>query len=319
MKQILVSWSAAYDNLLHFDGNFKEQFASWSLENTINMSVLCDSFEKNHWGTGANIAYNLALLWECPILLSSIWDDYIFSDVIREKVNLNYIHKEQFEHSSSSMILSDNQDNRITVFHPWAMKHAARSKISYVEEKIWIAIVSANDISTMLEHARDLKQKSVKIFIDPAQQISQMSWDQLRELVDLWDYLIVNHYEFADLQSRWSMSEEDLQNQLEIIIVTYGEQGSHIFSWGEMINIPAISVSEIDDTTWAGDAYRAGVLFSMIEGRDIKTACQLWTVLASYSVIAPGSQQHHFSLWGVMEDMKHHFSVEIDLYQKRKY
>jgi hypothetical protein len=62
MKQILVSGSSAYDNLMHFDGDFKSQFSHENLQNAINMSVLSSSFEKNHGGTGANIAYNLSLL-----------------------------------------------------------------------------------------------------------------------------------------------------------------------------------------------------------------------------------------------------------------
>jgi hypothetical protein len=58
MKQILVSGSSAYDNLLHYEGVFSEM----EKEDLLNMSVVSSSFEKNHGGTGANIAYNLALL-----------------------------------------------------------------------------------------------------------------------------------------------------------------------------------------------------------------------------------------------------------------
>jgi len=43
-------------------------------------------------GTGMNISYNLALLGENPILLTSIGKDYIFSDFIKENVNLDFIH-----------------------------------------------------------------------------------------------------------------------------------------------------------------------------------------------------------------------------------
>lgn len=304
---------------MHFEGDFKTEFSTGNLDKAINMSILSSSFERNHGGTGANIAYNLALLWESPVLLSAVWDDYTFSDVITEKVNLKYIHKQAFCHSAQSMIVSDNDDNRITVFHPWAMKYAGDSKVSYVQEPIALAIVSANDISTMLQHAREIKQKDLKLIIDPAQQISQMSQQQLRECVHLGDILIVNHNEYTDLQARSGLSEEDLKHAFETIIVTYGAQGSQVFSWEEMIHIPAIQVDEIDDTTGAWDAYRAGLLYWIIEWIDLKTSCQLGTVLASYSIIAPGSQQHHFSLGGVMEDMKHHFWVDIDLYDKRKY
>jgi adenosine kinase len=146
-----------------------------------------------------------------------------------------------------------------------------------------------------------------------------MSKEQLRECIHLGDILIVNHHEYAQLQSWSGLSEEDLKQAFETVIVTYGAQGSQVFSGEEMIHVPAIEVDEIDDTTGAWDAYRAGLLYGLTEWLELKTSCQLGTVLASYCVIAPGSQQHHFSLWGVMEDMKSYFGVDIDLYEKRKY
>ncbi len=315
MKHILVSWSTAYDNLLHFSGDFSEM----DKEHILNMSIVSDSFEKNHGGTWANIAYNVSLLGEEPILLSSVGDDYDFSEVLKEKWNLQYVHRENYMHSANSVIISDKNDNRMTIFHPGAMKHASASKVSYVQEELGIAIVSANDIITMIEHARWLKEKKVPFFIDPAQQISQMTPDQLKTLIDLWDYLIANHYEYEEIKQKAAMSEEDILWEFEIVIITYWDQWSHLFTNGAMQHIPAIQTEDIDDTTWAWDAYRAWVLLGMIEWWDIKQSCQLWTVLSSYCIIAPWSQQHHFSLWGVMEDMKHHYWVEVDLYDKRKY
>jgi len=314
MKQILISWSTAIDTLLHFDWNFSDQ-TDWGL----NMSVVSSSYDKNAWGTGANIAYNLSLLWESPILLSSVGYDFEFDEVIASKVNLKYIHKERELHTANSVIVSDNTDNRMTFFHPWAMIQASESKISYVEEEIGLAIVSANNIPTMLEHARELKEKNIKIFIDPAQQISAMSAGELQELLDLWDYLIVNHKEFTELQQRASKTERDIINSVEKVVVTYGSEWSHLFTDGEMYNIPAICVDDFDDTTWAWDAYRAWLLKALIDWYDWKLWCQLGTILASYSILAPGSQHHHFSLGSVMEDLKSHYDIDIDLYKKRKY
>lgn len=314
MKQILISGSTAYDTLLHFDWKFSEQTDHW-----LNMSVISDSYEKNSWGTGANIAYNLALLWESPILLSSVWWDHTFDDVISSKVNLKYLHKDRILNTANSVIVSDSEDNRMTFFHPWAMQQSSESKISYIEEEIGIAIVSANNIFTMLEHARELKSNNVKIFIDPAQQISAMSSSELQELIDLGDYLILNHKEFVELQKRASRTESDIISAFEKVIITYWAEGSHYFTEGEMYNFPAIKVDEFEDTTGAWDAYRAGLLKALIDWHDWQLGCKLWTILASYCILTTWSQHHHFSLWSVMEDFKVHYWIEIDLYDKRKY
>jgi len=250
----------------------------------LNMSVISSQFEKNKGWTGANIAYNLALLWEESILLSSIGDDFEYDAIISSKVNLKYIHKQDMCHSASSIIISDNADNKMTVFHPGAMSHASSSKLEYVQESCSVWIVSANHIPTMLEHAKGMQEKKIPLFLDPAQQISQMT----QELV--CNKVVSNGSNWLDLYQNWMKSE-----------------------------IPAIQTDDFDDTTWAWDALRAGILFWMVEGMDITTSCQIGTILASYSILASGSQHHHFSLWGVMEDMKNHYGVEIDLFNKRKY
>jgi sugar/nucleoside kinase (ribokinase family) len=63
----------------------------------------------------------------------------------------------------------------------------------------------------MLQHAREIKEKGLKLIIDPAQQISQMTKLEIRECVHLGDILIVNHNEYADLQSKSTLTEQDLK------------------------------------------------------------------------------------------------------------
>lgn len=167
--------------------------------------------------------------------------------------------------NANSFIFSDDKDHRITLFHAGVSKEASASKVSFVQEEIGIAIVSANHILTMLEHARELKARNIPFFIDPAQQITQMTHDELRELIHLADYLILNHHELRDLQSISGFTEEDLIEKLSVVIVTYGDQGSQLLELGSMIHIPAIPVEHIEDTTGAGDAYRAGVLKARME------------------------------------------------------
>ncbi len=319
MKEILVSWSTAYDTYCLYDGSFNDHFYHWNLDMWLNMSVLAKNMDKYCGGTGANIAYNLALLWEHSVLLSSIWNDFNYAWIIPEKINLKYIHKSKKIPTAHSTIFADIWDNRMTMFYSWAMVEASESKVSFISEKIGLAIVSANHIPTMLEHAREIKALNIPLIIDPAQQISQMTHDDLRELIDLADYLIVNQYELADLQSIWWFLEEDLQEKLSAYIVTYGTEGSQLHEWKSLIHIPAILSDDFYDSTGAWDAYRAWVLKSIIEWYSLEEWCKLGSLLASHCVVAPWSQQHHFSLWVLAEEMKEHFEIEMDLYNKRPY
>lgn len=283
------------------------------------MSLISDVYEKNHGWAGANIAYNLALLWENPILFTSVWEDYSFDGIMESKVNLDYIHRDEKLHSANSVIVSDTEDNRFTFFHPGAMKNALESKVEYIREDIGIAIISPNHIPAMLEHAKDIQVKSVRTIADPSQQISQMNTDELQKLFSYCRIFIANQYEYDEVLEKMWQSHDEFIKQFEAVIITYDERGTKIFSQWEEEHIYAIDVEDVVDTTGAWDALRAWLLFALIEWHDIKTWVQLGTLMASYCIVAPGSQYHHFTLDGLMEDMKLWFWVKIDLYKRRSY
>lgn len=312
MKQILVSGSSAYDNIYFIDNTPYDS----SQEHT---SLVSHKYLKHHGGTGANIAYNLALLWEHAVLLSSIWIDYNFSHFIDEKINLKYIHKDRELQSAHVNIMIDAQGKRTSCYHAGAMDKASDSKIEYIEEDIWVAIVSAGDTFTMLEHARDIKKKNIPLIVDPAQQINFMNEKELREFLELWDILICNQDEYHNIQNISALSDAELKTMFECLIITQWGNGSSIYHEDEVAQIPAVLVWEIDDTTGAGDAYRAWLLYWLIEWWDMEKSCRLWSLLASYCLLTPGSQQHHVSYGTIMEDMKQHFDEEVDLYERRKH
>jgi adenosine kinase len=72
MKKILVSGSTAYDFLMKYNGDFREEFRKGDINQGVNTSILVSELDKTTGGTGLNICYNLALLGEYPILITSV-------------------------------------------------------------------------------------------------------------------------------------------------------------------------------------------------------------------------------------------------------
>ena len=184
--------------------------------------------------------------------------------MIEEKVCLDYIHRDNTVLSSSAYIVSDEAGNQMSFFHPGAMGNGENSTIKYVREEINYAIVAPNKKEAMIQHVYELSDKSARVFLDPGQQITDFSKEELLPLFDLTAYLIVNQYEYKELMQKVEMDEEELKHKFNKIIVTYGAQGSQIIDAVETIHIPALEPSEIVDTTGAGDAYRAGILKGMV-------------------------------------------------------
>ena len=56
----------------------------------------------------------------------------------------------------------------------------------------------------------------------------------------------------------------EIASQVDAYIVTKGSEGSEIYANGEVIKIEPAKTSIAQDPTGCGDAYRAGLIFGMI-------------------------------------------------------
>jgi len=122
-KNIVVSWSIAYDVIMSYNWEFKDVIKADNLKN-LSASFLVENLKKETWWTGLNIAYNLSLVWEKSILLSSVWKDFSFDGFFREKTNLKYIYQSSALFSSSFYIITDSNLGQMNTFYPWAMNES---------------------------------------------------------------------------------------------------------------------------------------------------------------------------------------------------
>ena len=72
--------------------------------------------------------------------------------------------------------------------------------------------------------------------------------------------------------------------------------GSRVCTPDREIDIPAAKAKEVLDPTGAGDAYRAGLIKGLIEGRGIEQCAVMGSVCASFAVECYGTQEYHFNL-----------------------
>ena len=67
----------------------------------------------------------------------------------------------------------------------------------------------------------------------------------------------------------------------EILIATFGEQGSIAFDGTRMYEQPAVPCAHLENTCGAGDSFGAGFLDGLLSGKDIQTCLQMGAELAS--------------------------------------
>ena len=166
MKKILVSGSLIYDKIMDFQGRFAEHIMPDKIHQ-LSVCFVVDKLKVNFGGTAVNIAYNLKLLGEEPIILSQAGAND-FSDY-RKWLNKNRLETRGIKvfknkNTAAAHIVTDKADNQITALHLETM--GLPSQITQAKLKqfghVCLAIVSPGNNQDMLQAARIYKKSGIE-------------------------------------------------------------------------------------------------------------------------------------------------------------
>lgn len=108
--------------------------------------------------------------------------------------------------------------------------------------------------------------------------------DSFRQLIRTQvDILFANEEELLSLYETrdFDYAVECLRADTGLAAVTRGEKGSVVIGAGDPIEVPAEPVSQVVDTTGAGDQYAAGFLFGIARGLPLATCARLGHIAAA--------------------------------------
>jgi adenosine kinase len=120
--------------------------------------------------------------------------------------------------------------------------------------------------------------------------------NELLTLIDQATWLTLNDYEAELMQEKTSLNLEQLAQKVEALIVTRGGEGSIIYTQGKQIQIPAATAINLADPTGCGDAYRAGLLFGLINKLDWEVTGRIASLMGAIKIEHHGTQNHWFNL-----------------------
>ena len=308
--RIFVSGSLAYDRIMDFRGLFEDHILR-EKAHRFNVSFYTESLSESFGGTAGNIAYALALLGEQPILLAEAGNDFAPYRAWLEEhgVDTSHVQIDEKEKTAFATIITDRANNQIASFYPGAMQKpwqpSADHAIFKGEEAF--GIVAAGNLSNMRMLPAIYRRNYIPFMFDPGQQINAFTPAKLREMVKLADIVIGNDYEMKIFAEKTGWNIAKIVDGGAIVIVTHGAKGSVIFhhedgdgakngSGGKTeIKIPACKPRRVVDPTGAGDAYRAGFLVGLAEGRSLEVAGRMGSVAASFAIEVSGTQEHTFT------------------------
>ena len=249
-------------------------------------------------GTGGNIAYGAGTLGLSPSLFSIVGKDFnkdYAKHLKKHGVDLKvYIDKKDktavfaVEKNEKGICNESWQPNVFNKIENIALN-------SFFDDKklsnFKIAIFSPGTPKSTERHMQEFhqKKKNATVIFDPGQMIHTYTKKQLENCIKLSDILILNEFEFTQAEK---ILKKDLLKLFKnkILIRTLGHKGSLIYEKGKEIRIPVVQARKVLSPVGAGDAYRAGLIYGLINGLDIEYVCNLSAKMASKNVEYLGCQ-----------------------------
>ena len=289
--KILVCGSIAYDNIMVFQGRFKEHILPDQIH-ILNVAFLVPELRREWGGCAGNIGYNLKLLGGEPLVMATVGDD---AGPYLERLDGLAIARDHVRLvpgtlTAQAFITTDLDDNQITAFHPGAMNFSHQNRIP--AGLAGLAIVAPDGRDGMVGHVRDLSEAGIRFLFDPGQGLPMFSGEELLEMVNRAAYVAVNDYEGKLLEEKTGRTLAELATLVDALIVTRGGEGSIIYAEGQRRDIPCVKADKIVDPTGCGDAYRGGLLYGISRGLDWQTTGRLASVMGAIKIAHRGGQNH---------------------------
>lgn len=290
--QTLICGSLAFDTIMVFPDKFKHHILPDKIH-MLNVAFLVPEMRREFGGTAGNIAYNLRLLEDDPVIMATVGDDFdaYTSWLNQNKTSTTHIRKIAGNYTAQAFITTDQDDNQITAFHPGAMNESHQNSVKDAKN-ISLAIIAPDGRDGMFKHAKECVEAGIPFLFDPGQGLPMFNGEELLSFIEMADYLAVNDYEAQLLQEKTGLNLEALASKVKAMIVTLGANGSQIYADGQCFEIPPIKADEVVDPTGCGDAYRAGLLYGISRGWDWPTCGRLASVMGAIKIASRGGQNH---------------------------
>jgi adenosine kinase len=308
--RVLICGSIAFDNIMVFQGRFKEQILPDQIH-ILNVAFLVPELRREFGGCAGNIAYNLKMLGGEPVIMGTVGED---AGPYLARLDALGITRERVREVPASLtaqafITTDLDDNQITAFHPGAMNH---SHLNTIDARInaGVAIVAPDGRDGMVQHANQLAAANIPFVFDPGQGLPMFSGPELLDLIGKASFLAVNDYEGKMLEEKTGKALGELAGMVRALIVTLGAAGSRIYAGGERYEIPCVKATQVVDPTGCGDAYRSGLLYGIANGFDWLTTGRLASVMGAIKVASRGGQNHKVTRTEVGQRFEQAFGVK---------
>ena len=289
----LICGSLAFDTITTFPGRFAQQILPEQVH-ILNVSFLVPTLRREFGGCAGNIAYTLRQLGGEPVVMAALGNDGAgYLERLRGwGVDVSLVRTVDAAYTAQAIIITDQDNNQITAFHPGAMQNAHDTVVPRRAD-LKVGIIAPDGRDAMWTHAQQMHDAGVPFIFDPGQGLPMFVGEELRRFVGLATWVAVNDYEGRMLCDRTGFSLEELsRSHLKGVIVTLGADGCELYIQGQRSHVPGVEATEVLDPTGCGDAFRGALLYGLERGWELARCVALGNRLGALKIACRGGQNH---------------------------
>lgn len=301
---IYICGSLAFDTIMTFEGRFAEQILPDQLH-ILNVSFLVPGLRREYGGCAGNIAYGLRQLGASahPVaMLGNDGQDYL-GRLQALGVDTQQVLLAPDHYTAQAMIMTDRDNNQITAFHPGAMAQAHLNPVQAGGAGPHIGIISPDGRDAMLQHAEQFHAAGIPFVFDPGQGLPMFNGDELLRFVELADWAALNDYEARLLSDRTGLDYAALSQRLRGLVITLADQGCEVWENGQRTHVPGVTASAVVDPTGCGDAFRAALLFGLVQGWPLQRCVALGNRMGAAKIACRGGQNYQLDASALLAEV----------------
>ena len=278
-----------------------------------NAAATIENMKTFHGGAAANVAMVGATMGLKTALVSAVGGNFLDSDYhlkMKElNINTDSMIVVEDEDTPTAFVVTDENQDQIFYFYWGAGKNFKESKPPKITIDNSEAVHLATGSPEFNCNCGIVARKKGKIVsFDPGQDLHMYNNEKLEKVVKNCTILFGNHHEIERILKSLATDINGL-NDLgpEIVVKTCGKDGSIIYSKEKKIKIDSIYRPAIDPTG-AGDSYRAGFLYSYLNGDSLEKCAKFASSVSSFIVEKEGCQTNIPSYKEVKDRMNNFYS-----------
>lgn len=290
-QPILVTGTLAFDHLFTYGSTFLEQLQHATEKQVLSVSFQPERYVKKLGGTGANIAWNVALLGATPLLAGNVGADGAeYLGMLKERgIDTRGVQTFAESMTATGVCCTDNRAHQIWFFYKgadilghWPEKELEGTAPAY-------AVIGPRNPVHMQEGIAWCNKRTVPCLFDPGQHISDFSEAALRDCTRKCTGVILNAFEWEVLRKRLGCTPADITAHAQYLIVTQGEDGHMLYTNEGEEHFGRCDCDAVINPTGAGDGFRAGLVLALTHGWSLREASQLGATVASFIVEQEGA------------------------------